>query len=111
MANIGDTLPYSVNAQIRTDYNRCLMFTVNGDFPFSVSADSESIANMMVRMGIDAYIYNDITIGATSRNYLSVTVPVLETWKKAYSGKRGRKPNITLYVINSDGIIVDKVTP
>lgn len=109
---IGTILSSDVTARIIADhiYQPVLMDT--GDVPLYIPCgDVEMIANLMIRLGISAYIYNDVKIGNAGRDYLSITVPVLESWKKRYSGKRGRKPNIALYVIDSNGIILEEIRP
>jgi hypothetical protein len=106
---IGEVLSSDVTARIIADHLYTPVFM--DDKLYIPCGDVNMIAHLMIRLGVSAYIYNDVRIGAGARDYLSVTVPVLTTWKHMYAGKRGRKPNIALYVIDSNGFIQEVIRP
>jgi hypothetical protein len=106
---IGEVLSSDVTARIIADHLYTPVFM--DDKLYIPCDDINMIAHLMIRLGVSAYIYNDVRIGAGARDYLSVTLPIYESWKKRYAGKRGRKPNIALYVIDSNGFIQEVIRP
>jgi hypothetical protein len=109
---IGDVLSSDVTARIIADHLYTPVFMDGGMVPLYIPCgDPVLIAKLMIRLGVSAYVYSDVRIGALRKDYLSITLPVLEYWRDIYNGKRGRKPNIALYVIDSNGIIQEIIRP
>lgn len=105
---IGTQLSHDITARVIANHDR-LPVLMDEDGLY-VQCDPKQMALLLARMNCSAYIYADAMF-AMDRDYLSVTLPVYETWRDMFKGRRGRKPNIALYVIDNNGIIQEIIKP
>ena len=92
---------------IRTStYGTLSMYKGHGDDHFYVTVGSgDTICNMLEAFKLNARIYHD-------DQYLDLVVrECTEYWQNKYNGKKGRRPNVRIEVINDDGIILYTVKP
>ena len=103
---------------VDVDSEHSLYIRSGGPCPFYARMDCTSIAQLLVMTGKTAWLGEEIKITRQEINDRSAQAnahvlvsEIKRAWDVMYAGKRGRKPNIQVDVVDNDGRVVRSVTP